>query len=64
VAVDRDGSGAASFAPLGAPIEKPDGIAVDAAARRIYWINVVSHSISWANLDGASAVRSIHRAHM
>jgi len=52
--VNLDGSGAGVFTAPGAPVEEPEGITLDPAARTIYWINTRNDTISWARLDGSA----------
>ncbi|HVQ60239.1 MAG TPA: hypothetical protein VMS60_15160 [Solirubrobacterales bacterium] len=49
--------GAASSVPVGAP--SPSGVAIDAAAGRVYWADTISKTINSANLDG-SGVRELN----
>ena len=37
--INLDGSGAGAFSAPGAPVEEPEGVAIDPATRTIYWIN-------------------------
>ncbi len=54
-AINLDGSGAAPFTAPGAPIEEPEGVAVDPAARMIFWENTEgAGSIAWAKLDSSA----------
>jgi hypothetical protein len=46
--------GATPFTAPGAPIEEPEGVAVDPTRRTIYWLNTEASTISWANLDGSA----------
>jgi hypothetical protein len=55
LAINLDGSGASPFTAPGAPVESPEGIAVDPVTRKIYWENTAGEgSIVWANLDGSA----------
>jgi DNA-binding beta-propeller fold protein YncE len=55
LAVNLDGSGASSFTAPGAPIDEPEGVAVDPASRTIYWENTgTTDAIVWAKLDGSA----------
>jgi len=54
LAINLDGSGATPFTPVGAPIEEPEGVAIDPATGIIYWENTEgTGSIAWAKLDGS-----------
>jgi DNA-binding beta-propeller fold protein YncE len=52
--INLDGSGAGAFSAPGAPIEEPEGVAIDPVTRMIYWINTDTDTISWARLDGSA----------
>lgn len=58
LAINLDGTGATPFAPAGAVIGEPEGVAVDPIARIIYWVNTEEPgnpgSIGWAKLDGSA----------
>jgi low density lipoprotein receptor-related protein 5/6 len=48
-----DGSGGGDFHPVGATVDVPVGVAIDPAARKLYWANFRGNRISYANLDGS-----------
>jgi DNA-binding beta-propeller fold protein YncE len=49
-----DGSGGGNLNTSGAtPLNTPHGVAIDAAAGRIYWANYGASKVSFANLDGS-----------
>jgi len=48
-----DGSGGGPLNITGATPSGPRGVAIDAAAGRIYWANQANNTISYANLDGS-----------
>jgi DNA-binding beta-propeller fold protein YncE len=48
-----DGTGGGFLNTNGATVSGPDGLAIDAAAGRLYWANDHANSISYANLDGS-----------
>jgi DNA-binding beta-propeller fold protein YncE len=52
--VNLDGSGAGTFSAPGAPVEEPEGVAIDPSTRTIYWNNTDTETISWARLDGSA----------
>jgi hypothetical protein len=59
LAINLDGSGATPFTAPGAPIEEPEGIAIDPTRRLIFWVNTegggeAGGSIGWAKLDGSA----------
>ena len=58
VVANLDGSGATVFAPPGAPVDEPEGIAIDPATGLVFWANVGTGeskgSIAWAKLDGSA----------
>ncbi|MGN6276394.1 MAG: hypothetical protein ACTHNP_10785 [Solirubrobacterales bacterium] len=55
LAINLDGSGATSFTAPGAPVDFPEGVAVDPVNRIIYWENTGGEgSIAWAKLDGSA----------
>ena len=47
-----DGSGGGDLATGKATVSEPWGLAIDAAAGRVYWANNDGNMISYANLDG------------
>src|SRR4051794_36169636 len=47
-----DGSGGDDLVTSGAQTGEAEGVAIDAAAGRVYWAVLNSQSISFANLDG------------
>jgi DNA-binding beta-propeller fold protein YncE len=47
-----DGSGGGNLNTAGATVNAPVGVAIDPAARRIYWANQAGNEISFADLDG------------
>ncbi len=49
-----DGTGGATLDTTGAPVSDPSGVAIDAAARRIYWTNYGNDTIGFAALGGGS----------
>ena len=51
--VNLDGSGAGVFSAPGAPGINPEGLALDTAARTIYWMNTEPYGLAWAKLDGS-----------
>jgi hypothetical protein len=48
-----DGSGSAPLPTGAATVKNPAGVAIDPAARRIYWTNNGGDKVSFANLDGS-----------
>lgn len=54
-----DGSGGGDLGLGGATVEEPMGVAVDAAAGRIYWIEDPADAIKFANLDGGGSVGTL-----
>jgi DNA-binding beta-propeller fold protein YncE len=48
-----DGTGGDTLNTSGATVSGPDGLAIDPAARRIYWANDHANTISYANLDNS-----------
>jgi hypothetical protein len=48
-----DGSGGGDLNTTGATVATPSGVALDLAARRLYWANEDADKISFASLDGA-----------
>jgi hypothetical protein len=61
-----DGSGGGDLATTGATFAYPEGVAVDAAANRVYWTNTAafggSGSIAYAKLDGSGGGGSVSLA--
>ncbi len=53
--VSVDGDSGADFAPTGATVEGPYGVALDQALGRIYWANSTGGNLSFDNLIGGGA---------
>lgn len=57
-----DGSGGSDISTAGAPaLVEPNGVAIDAATGRIYWIDESGH-IGYANLDGSGGGGELNTA--
>jgi DNA-binding beta-propeller fold protein YncE len=50
---NTNGSGGGDVPITGTPVDRPSGLAIDAAAGRLYWANRADNAIHYSNLNGS-----------